>query len=88
MWDDEAATVEAKIAAVDTVSDVTVKFQEWGGTACTEYGHAFTVEFTQDFGDLPLMYADWSKLTHDVVSGMHDGCLDKTQYAVPGLIHS
>jgi hypothetical protein len=66
-WDDEAATVEAKIAAIDTVTDATVKFQEWGGTACTEYGHAFTVEFTQDFGDLPLMSADWSKLTHDAI---------------------
>jgi hypothetical protein len=67
MWDDEAATVEAKIVAIDTVADATVKFQEWGGTACNEYGHAFTVEFTQDMGDLPLLYADWSKLTHDVI---------------------
>jgi hypothetical protein len=38
MWDDEAATVEAKIVAIDSVRDATVKFQEWGGTACTEYG--------------------------------------------------
>ena len=33
-------------------------------TACTSGGHSWTIEFLQDFGDLPLLVAGVSKLTH------------------------
>lgn len=32
--------------------------------SCTSAGHAWTIEFLQDFGDLPLLVAGVSKLTH------------------------
>lgn len=32
--------------------------------ACTSAGHSWTIEFLQDFGDLPLLVAGVSKLTH------------------------
>ena len=43
---------------------VSVQFSAWETQACTSAGHSWTVEFRQDFGDLPLIVAGVSKLTH------------------------
>lgn len=36
--------------------------------ACTSAGHSWTIEFLQDFGDLPLFIAGVGKLTHSTSS--------------------
>lgn len=41
-----------------------VQFASSETQACTLAGHSWTVEFLQDFGDVPLLVAGVSKLTH------------------------
>ncbi|CAM9423706.1 unnamed protein product [Ectocarpus sp. 12 AP-2014] len=43
---------------------VSVQFSSSDTQACTSPGHLWTIEFLQDFGDLPLLVAGVSKLTH------------------------
>jgi hypothetical protein len=72
LYDDDVKQITAKIGAIPSIGGVSVVMQYWGGQACTsshdrglgKTGAAFTVEFLQDFGDVPLLYLDWSKLTH------------------------
>lgn len=43
---------------------VSVQFSTSDTQACTSAGHSWTIEFLQDFGDLPLLVAGVSKLIH------------------------
>ncbi|CAN0124304.1 unnamed protein product, partial [Hapterophycus canaliculatus] len=43
---------------------VSIQFSASDTQACTSAGHSWTIEFLQDFGDLPLLVAGVSKLTH------------------------
>ena len=43
---------------------MSVQFSSSDTQACTSGGHSWTIEFLQDFGDLPLLVAGVSKLTH------------------------
>ncbi|CAM9183112.1 unnamed protein product [Chrysoparadoxa australica] len=66
-----ATEVVASLEALATVSNtynsaISVQYDTGGGitTACTSGGHSWTVEFLQDFGDLPLMVPTPTLLTH------------------------
>eukprot|EP00752_Nemacystus_decipiens_P007656 g6844.t1 len=43
---------------------VSVQFSSSDTEACTSAGHSWTIEFLQDFGDLPLLVSGVGKLTH------------------------
>lgn len=43
---------------------VSVQYSTSETEACTSSGHSWTIEFLQDFGDVPLLVSGVSKLTH------------------------
>lgn len=67
----------------DTAVDI--QFSATETQACTAAGHSWTVEFLQDFGDLPLLVAGASRLTHST-SGVSAGVA--VQEAVQGTKES
>jgi len=67
-YDATSAEVTAAIEALPSISSdyesgVSVGYSGITATACTSGGHAWTVEFLQDFNDLPLLVEDDSNLT-------------------------
>lgn len=63
-WDVTNLQVKAALEALPSIDTVNVVFQNTVLTACTSTGHSWTVEFLKDFGNLPNMVKDDSKLTH------------------------
>ena len=62
-----AAALESALNALPTISSVTIVM--FSVQACTDVGASWTVEFTQDFGKLPLMIPDSSRLVfYDAIS--------------------
>lgn len=59
-WDSSVADVQASLLSLTTISGVTVVM--YGVQACTESGSSMTVEFTQEFGNLPLLVGNSTKL--------------------------
>ncbi|RLN26446.1 hypothetical protein BBJ28_00008912, partial [Nothophytophthora sp. Chile5] len=62
--DDSAKAVHDKLTALQSVTAATVTFGGITLTACTTIGNDISVEFTQDFGDLPDMYGNVGSLAH------------------------
>ncbi|KAE8990298.1 hypothetical protein PR001_g21527 [Phytophthora rubi] len=65
---DSAATVKTKLVALPSVTAATVTFGGITITACTTIGNDISIEFTQDFGDLPNMYGNPTGLVHSTPS--------------------
>ncbi|KAL3672317.1 hypothetical protein V7S43_003007 [Phytophthora oleae] len=61
---DNADTVYKKLNALHTLQTVNVLFGGTTTTMCTADGNMVTVEFTQNFGPLPLLVGDPSRLVH------------------------
>jgi len=59
-WDANVAAVQKALQALTTVEDVKVVM--YGVQACMESGASFTVEFLQNFGNLPLLVGNTSRL--------------------------
>ncbi|KAL3665398.1 Dkk4p [Phytophthora oleae] len=66
--DDTAKTVRTKLVALPSITAATVTFGGITLTACTTIGNDISIEFTQDFGDLPTMYGNPAKLIHSTPS--------------------
>ncbi|KDO18480.1 hypothetical protein SPRG_21554 [Saprolegnia parasitica CBS 223.65] len=60
---DSAASMQAKLLALPSLHGVVVTFSGLTPTACTVLGHAITIEFTQDFGNLPSLVGNGGALT-------------------------
>jgi hypothetical protein len=61
----EFVTAFQKLSTVyEATSAITASYTGTNAKACTEAGNAITVEFLQNFGDLPLILPDGSALTH------------------------
>jgi len=58
----KAVQIQSYLEALPTVNGVQIVM--YAAQACLDDGAAWTVEFTQDFGDLPLMVADASGLKY------------------------
>ncbi|EGZ19943.1 hypothetical protein PHYSODRAFT_312849 [Phytophthora sojae] len=65
---DSASTVKAKLVALPSVTATTVTFGGITLTACTTIGNDISIEFTQDFGDLPNIYGNPTGLAHSTPS--------------------
>lgn len=65
---DSASTVKAKFTALPSVTAATVTFGGITLTACTTIGNDISIEFTQDFGDLPNIYGNPAALVHSTPS--------------------
>jgi len=64
-YDDSLDDLTSKINALPTVSNAVVSFENAATTtACTKLGNTISIEFTQDFGDLPFIIVDDRYLTH------------------------
>ncbi|KAE9026421.1 hypothetical protein PF010_g2830 [Phytophthora fragariae] len=61
---DNADAVSKKLNALYTLQKVNVLFSGTSTTMCTADGNMVTVEFTQNFGPLPLLVGDSSLLVH------------------------
>ncbi|DAZ98598.1 TPA: hypothetical protein N0F65_001017 [Lagenidium giganteum] len=61
---DKADVVSTKINALPTLGKVNVFYAGTATTMCTADGGSVTIEFTQNFGSLPLLVGDSSKLVH------------------------
>ncbi|KAG3247913.1 hypothetical protein PI124_g7381 [Phytophthora idaei] len=66
--DDSAKTVRDKLVALPSVTAATVTFGGITLTACTAIGNDISIEFTQDFGDLPNMSGNSAGLVHSTPS--------------------
>lgn len=64
---DNADTVRKKLNALHSLVNVNVLFAGTTTTMCTADGNMVTVEFTQDFGVLPLLVGDSSLLVHAAI---------------------
>ncbi|GAB9470665.1 hypothetical protein Gpo141_00007905 [Globisporangium polare] len=62
---DSPSTVRAKLVAMPSINAATVTFSGITIVACTAIGNDISIEFTQDFGDLPNLYGDGSGLTQN-----------------------
>lgn len=60
-FNSQASTVMQALEDLVTVNGVTITM--YGSQTCLDTGTSFTVEFTQDFGNVPLLQADASSLT-------------------------
>lgn len=58
----KAYELQAKIEAIPTIGSGTTKLIMYGPQACTAHGTTFTIEFLQNFGNLPLLVPDKRKL--------------------------
>ncbi|CAM9285161.1 unnamed protein product, partial [Phaeothamnion confervicola] len=73
-YDASAETVKAALQALPTLhaaagsDSISIAFADTETEACTSSGHSWTVEFLQEFGDLPLLVAAAGKLTHSSTS--------------------
>lgn len=57
-YDDDAATVEAALEALDSIAAATVEYTS-GTELCDELGNnPVSITFDQDFGDLPAMFVE------------------------------
>lgn len=64
-FDDRSFVVESKLNALPTINRVAVSFTTTATVkACNSLGNTITVEFTQDFGDQPLLLVDATNLEH------------------------
>jgi hypothetical protein len=64
-FDDSLSEITVKFNALSTVSNAVISFENAATTmVCTKLGNTMTFEFTQDFGKLPLIVVDNSKLTY------------------------
>ena len=61
-WYAQASEIVAALQGLSTVHGVSVAL--YGSQACTDTGSSFSVEFKQEFGKLPIMLVDASKLVH------------------------
>ncbi|TMW63805.1 hypothetical protein Poli38472_002746 [Pythium oligandrum] len=61
---DRADVMSQKLNALSTIQGVNVLYGGTSTTACTADGNFVTIEFTQNFGSLPLLVGDSSKLVH------------------------
>jgi hypothetical protein len=61
---DSRDAVRRKLVALPSIRAATVTFGGITLVACTAIGNDISVEFTQDFGDLPDMQVDGTQLTH------------------------
>uniref|UniRef100_H3H245 EGF-like domain-containing protein n=1 Tax=Phytophthora ramorum TaxID=164328 RepID=H3H245_PHYRM len=66
--DDTAKTLRTKFMALPSVTAATVTFGGITLTACTTIGNDISIEFTQDFGDLPDIYGNPTGLAHSTPS--------------------
>uniref|UniRef100_K3X6W1 EGF-like domain-containing protein n=1 Tax=Globisporangium ultimum (strain ATCC 200006 / CBS 805.95 / DAOM BR144) TaxID=431595 RepID=K3X6W1_GLOUD len=62
---DSASTVRAKLIALPTINAATVAFGGITIVACTAIGNDISIEFTQDFGNLPDLRGDGTNLVHN-----------------------
>ncbi|OQR80731.1 tenascin-like protein [Achlya hypogyna] len=60
---DSAATMQAKLLALPSIHGIAVSFSGITQQACTILGNAITIEFTQDFGNLPSLIGNGALLT-------------------------
>lgn len=60
-FNSQASVVRTALENLETVNGVTITM--YGSQTCLETGTSFTLEFTQDFGNIPLLQTDASKLT-------------------------
>ncbi|KAJ0395632.1 hypothetical protein P43SY_003288 [Pythium insidiosum] len=65
---DSAATVRAKLEALVSIRAVRVTFGGITIVACTAIGNDISIEFTQNFGDLPDILGDGRQLVHSTPS--------------------
>ncbi|KAG3253692.1 hypothetical protein PI124_g1773 [Phytophthora idaei] len=61
---DNADAVSKKLNALHTLQNVNILFGGNSTTMCTADGNMVTIEFTQNFGPLPLLVGDSSLLMH------------------------
>lgn len=69
---DYSASSEDIVASLEAIPSiyssydtaVSVQYSTSETEACTSAGHSWTIEFLQDFGDVPLLVSGVSKLTH------------------------
>lgn len=59
----KAYELQSKLEALPTIGKGNLKIILYGPQACVDYGTTFTVEFLQNFGDLPLMVPDKRRLS-------------------------
>lgn len=60
----KAYDLQSIIEAIPTIGAGNTKIIMYGPQACTSYGTSFTIEFLQNFGDLPSLVVDKRKLTY------------------------
>ena len=61
-YNTRSAALQAYIEALTTIGTGTIKLTMFSTQACLESGATWTVEFLQNFGDLPLMIPDASNV--------------------------
>lgn len=61
---DRADVFSQKLNALPTLTGATVLYSSTSTTACAADGNFVTIEFTQNFGSLPLIVGDGAKLVH------------------------
>ncbi|KAG7401421.1 hypothetical protein PHYBOEH_001413 [Phytophthora boehmeriae] len=66
--DDTTKIVKDKITALPSVTAATITFGGITLTACTTIGNDISIEFTQDFGDLPNIIGNAAGLVHSTSS--------------------
>ncbi|RLN65029.1 hypothetical protein BBJ29_004261 [Phytophthora kernoviae] len=66
--DDTAKIVKAKFTALPSVTAATITFGGITLLACTTIGNDISIEFTQDFGDLPNIDGNAAGLVHSTPS--------------------
>jgi hypothetical protein len=60
----KVADIQRFLEALPTIGKGNIKIVMFGAQACFDYGTEWTVEFLQNFGELPLMVVDKRKLAY------------------------